>query len=161
MSREIRKLAPVLPEPPPPPVLDQAKGVYMWDVDGKRYLDGSSGAMVCNIGHANPRVIEAMRRQMEKRRPSATGCISRPRPSEKLATKTAELCPEGLDRCSSSPADRRRWRARSSWPGNTRWRRGGAALEGDLALSQSYHGATLGALALTGYAPLTATRSTR
>ena len=48
------------------PVLDQARGVYMWDVDGKRYLDGSSGAMVCNIGHSNENVLEAMRRQMEK-----------------------------------------------------------------------------------------------
>ena len=46
------------------PVLDQARGVYMWDVDGKRYLDGSSGAMVCNFGHSNENVLEAMRRQM-------------------------------------------------------------------------------------------------
>ena len=48
------------------PVLSEARGVYMWDVDGKRYLDGSSGAMVSNIGHSNPRVLDAMRRQMEK-----------------------------------------------------------------------------------------------
>ena len=48
------------------PVLDQARGVYMWDVDGRRYLDGSSGAMVCNIGHSNENVLAAMRRQMEK-----------------------------------------------------------------------------------------------
>ncbi len=48
------------------PVLAEARGVYMWDVDGKRYLDGSSGAMVSNIGHSNPRVLDAMRRQMEK-----------------------------------------------------------------------------------------------
>jgi hypothetical protein len=36
------------------PVLSKAKGVYLWDVDGKRYLDGSSGAMVSNIGHSDP-----------------------------------------------------------------------------------------------------------
>ena len=48
------------------PVLDQARGVHIWDEDGKRYLDGSSGAMVCNIGHSNENVLEAMRRQMEK-----------------------------------------------------------------------------------------------
>ncbi|MGA9573985.1 MAG: aminotransferase class III-fold pyridoxal phosphate-dependent enzyme, partial [Lysobacterales bacterium] len=48
------------------PLLDRAEGVYLWDRSGKRYLDGSSGAMVSNIGHSNPRVLEAMRRQMER-----------------------------------------------------------------------------------------------
>ena len=43
------------------PVLDHASGIYLWDIDGKRYLDGSSGAMVCNIGHSNPVVLDAMR----------------------------------------------------------------------------------------------------
>jgi 4-aminobutyrate aminotransferase-like enzyme len=45
----------------------------MWDQDGKRYLDGSSGAMVCNIGHSNPQVLAARQRQMEKS--TAMGCI--------------------------------------------------------------------------------------
>ena len=48
------------------PLLERAEGVYMWDKSGKRYLDGSSGAMVSNIGHSNPNVLEAMRQQMEK-----------------------------------------------------------------------------------------------
>ena len=42
------------------PVLDQARGVYMWDKNGRRYLDGSSGAMVCNIGHSNENVLAAI-----------------------------------------------------------------------------------------------------
>ena len=46
------------------PLLDQARGIYIWDVDGKRYIDGSSGAMVANIGHSNERVLAAMRAQM-------------------------------------------------------------------------------------------------
>ena len=79
------------------PVLDQARGVYMWDVDGKRYLDGSSGAMVCNIGHSNENVLEAMRRQMEK---STFGyrLHFETEASEKLASKTAALTPEGLNK---------------------------------------------------------------
>ena len=47
------------------PTLDRAEGIYLWDTDGKRYLDGSSGAMVSNIGHSNPRVLDAMRAQMD------------------------------------------------------------------------------------------------
>ena len=48
------------------PVVARAEGIYFWDRDGRRYIDGSSGAMVANIGHGNPRVLAAMRRQMEE-----------------------------------------------------------------------------------------------
>jgi 4-aminobutyrate aminotransferase-like enzyme len=39
------------------PRLARASGIYLWDVDGKRYIDASSGPMVSNIGHSNPRVL--------------------------------------------------------------------------------------------------------
>ena len=48
------------------PLVDRAEGIYIWDRSGKRYIDGSSGAMISNIGHSNPKVLEAMRKQMEK-----------------------------------------------------------------------------------------------
>lgn len=51
---------------PPLPVIDRADGVWLWDVEGKRYLDGSSGAVVTLIGHRHPRVIEAMTRQLDQ-----------------------------------------------------------------------------------------------
>ena len=103
------------------PALAQARGIYMWDVDGKRYLDGSSGAMVCNIGHSNPHVLEAMRRQMEK---STFGyrLHFETEPSERLATKAAALAPEGL-----SPAVPKPWKAPSNWPANTPSRSGRAS----------------------------------
>jgi len=137
------------------PMLDRARGVYMWDVDGKRYLDGSSGAMVCNIGHSNPRVLEAMRNQMEK---SSFGyrLHFETEPAERLAAKTAALAPPGLERVffvsggseavesaiklarqyALAVGEAQRWKVISRYP--------------------SYHGCTLGALALTGYAPMTA-----
>ena len=37
-----------------------AKGVYFWDVDGKRYLDFNSMTMCVNIGHGDQRVIDAI-----------------------------------------------------------------------------------------------------
>ena len=136
------------------PVLDQARGVYMWDVDGKRYLDGSSGAMVCNIGHANENVLEAMRRQMEK---STFGyrLHFETEASEKLAAKTAALCPGGLTRvffvsggseAVESALKLARQYALAIGDGG-RWK--------IISRAPSYHGCTLGALAITGYAPLT------
>jgi len=50
----------------PRQMLKRAEGIHMWDTDGKRYIDGSSGAMVSNIGHSNPEVLAAMRAQMDQ-----------------------------------------------------------------------------------------------
>jgi 4-aminobutyrate aminotransferase / (S)-3-amino-2-methylpropionate transaminase / 5-aminovalerate transaminase len=41
----------------------RAEGPHVWDADGKRYLDWSSGIAVMNVGHSHPRVIDAVRRQ--------------------------------------------------------------------------------------------------
>lgn len=44
---------------------ERAEGSYLWDADGKRYLDWSAGIAVMNIGHSHPKVLEAVRRQSE------------------------------------------------------------------------------------------------
>src|SRR5262245_29196082 len=49
--------------PTPRPINDRAKGVYIWDTDGKRYIDASSGPLTCTIGHGNERVLAAMAEQ--------------------------------------------------------------------------------------------------
>ena len=136
------------------PVLDQSHGVYMWDQDGKRYLDGSSGAMVCNIGHSNPRVLAAMQRQMEK---STFGyrLHFETEASEALAKKLTDLMPEGLNKVffvsgGSEAVESAMKLARQyavATNNATRWK--------VISRTPSYHGCTLGALAVTGYASLT------
>lgn len=136
------------------PQLDRADGVYMWDINGKRYLDGSSGAMVSNIGHSNQNVLNAMRQQMEK----ATFGYRlhfETDPSEKLASKTASLTPPGLDRVffvsgGSEAVESAIKLARQyalAIDQSSRWK--------VISRAPSYHGCTLGALALTGYSTLT------
>ncbi len=44
----------------------KAQGVKMWDADGKEYIDLIAGFSVANIGHSNPKVIEAVHAQVEK-----------------------------------------------------------------------------------------------
>lgn len=41
----------------------KAQGMYMWDVNGKKYLDLIAGISVCNVGHCHPAVVEAIREQ--------------------------------------------------------------------------------------------------
>ena len=136
----------------PRPVLDRAEGIYMWDADGNRFIDGSSGAMVCNIGHSNPHVLEAMRRQMEK---STFGYRLHfvTEASEALAAKVSELAWPGMDRVffvsggseavESAIKLAREWAVATAQP--KRWK--------VISRYPSYHGCTLGALSVSGYSP--------
>ena len=49
-----------------PVVVEKAKGLYYWDVDGKRYFDGIGGIFVAVLGHRHPRVMQAMQEQMAR-----------------------------------------------------------------------------------------------
>jgi len=49
-----------------PLIFEKAEGLYLWDVAGKRYFDAIGGVFVAVLGHRHPRLMEAMRRQMEK-----------------------------------------------------------------------------------------------
>ena len=49
-----------------PIIFNKAEGLYYWDIEGKRYFDAIGGIFVASLGHRHPRVIEAMKRQLEK-----------------------------------------------------------------------------------------------
>jgi 4-aminobutyrate aminotransferase len=46
-----------------PVVVDRAEGIYVWDVNGTRYMDFTSGIAVVNTGHCHPRVVQAIQEQ--------------------------------------------------------------------------------------------------
>jgi len=48
-----------------PLVLKRAQGLYYWDTEGKRYFDAIGGVFVATLGHGHPRIMSAMREQME------------------------------------------------------------------------------------------------
>ena len=137
----------------PRPFLDRGEGIYLFDESGKRYIDGSSGAMVSNIGHSNPRVLAKIKAQMDK----ATFGYRlhfRTHPSENLAAKTVAMTPEGLDRVffvsgGSEAVETAIKLARQyalATSNTSRYK--------VISRFPSYHGCTLGALDLTGYDPL-------
>ena len=49
-----------------PLIFERADGLYIWDIEGRRYFDAIGGIFVATLGHGNPRVLDAMRRQMER-----------------------------------------------------------------------------------------------
>jgi adenosylmethionine-8-amino-7-oxononanoate aminotransferase len=48
------------------PRISHGRGVYLWDTEGRQYIDGSGGPAVFSIGHGDPRVNEAVARQMDR-----------------------------------------------------------------------------------------------
>jgi adenosylmethionine-8-amino-7-oxononanoate aminotransferase len=136
------------------PLLDRAEGVYLWDRSGKRYLDGCSGAMVSNIGHSNPRVLEAMRLQLER---STFGyrLHFENEPAERLAAQIADLCPAGHDRVFFVSGGSEAVESCLKLARQFAFVTGQESRWQVISRNPSYHGCTLGALAITGYRPLT------
>ncbi|MET3597794.1 adenosylmethionine-8-amino-7-oxononanoate aminotransferase [Mesorhizobium shonense] len=131
------------------PLVDRAEGIYFWTKDGRRFIDGSSGPMVANIGHSNRNVLDAMKRQMKKTT-FAYRLHFENEPAEELARELAGKLPEGMDRIffvsGGSEATEsciklaRQWAVATGQP--KRWK--------VITRFPSYHGGTLGSLSITG-----------
>jgi adenosylmethionine-8-amino-7-oxononanoate aminotransferase len=137
----------------PRPFLDRGEGIYLFDESGKRYIDGSSGAMVSNIGHSNPRVLAKIKAQMDK----ATFGYRlhfRTHPSEDLAAKTVAMMPDGLDRVFFVSGGSEAVESAVKLARQYAITQGQAARTKVISRFPSYHGCTFGALDLTGYDPL-------
>ena len=48
------------------PIITHGKGIYLYDQEGKRYMDASSGAVAANLGHGDETIAEAMAEQARK-----------------------------------------------------------------------------------------------
>lgn len=79
-----------------PPVLVRGEGAYLFDADGRAYLDCFSGVSVVNAGHCNPEVVEAAVAQMRRLQHTTTVYLTEP--VLELARAVAELTPAGLRR---------------------------------------------------------------
>ncbi|GAA6193583.1 aspartate aminotransferase family protein [Phaeobacter sp. NW0010-22] len=137
----------------PRPFLDYGEGIYLFDEAGKRYIDGSSGAMVSNIGHSNPRVLAKIKAQMDK----ATFGYRlhfRTHPSEDLAAKTVAMTPDGLDRVFFVSGGSEAVESAVKLARQFALTQGQNARHKVISRFPSYHGCTFGALDLTGYDPL-------
>jgi len=78
-----------------PVVWDHAQGAEIWDVDGRRYIDWTSGVLVANVGHAHPRLAEAISRQAKR----LLNTFDFPTPERlRLAQKIIETTPSHLNK---------------------------------------------------------------
>jgi taurine--2-oxoglutarate transaminase len=120
----------------------KAKGVYFWDADGRRYLDLNSQLMCVNIGHGDQRVIDAIKAQAEELAYAGPGMATRVR--AEIGPLLASVTPGDLDKffftLGGAEANENAIKLARGYTGRqkiiTRYR--------------SYHGATGGAISLTG-----------
>jgi len=125
-----------------PIAVKYAEGVYLYDYDGKRYIDFSSGLMNVNIGHGNQRVTDAVIRQMQEVAYVTPNCITKVR--GELGKKLAEICPGDLNKafftlCGASSIENAIKLARLN-----------TGRHKILTRYQSYHGSTNGAMSASG-----------
>lgn len=79
-----------------PIAVKYGEGVYLYDYDGKRYIDFSSGLMNVNIGHGNQRVTQAVVQQMQQVSYVTPSCVTKARGD--LGKKLASITPAGLNK---------------------------------------------------------------
>jgi adenosylmethionine---8-amino-7-oxononanoate aminotransferase len=78
------------------PIVDRAEGVYLYEMDGKKLLDGISSWWCVNLGHSQPHLVKAIKEQTEKLQNSILGGMSHPT-AIKLSEKIAKLAPGNLN----------------------------------------------------------------
>ncbi|MEM1584355.1 MAG: aspartate aminotransferase family protein [Nitrososphaerota archaeon] len=132
-----------------PIVVDRAFNSKIWDVEGREYIDFSSQWAVTNLGHNNPEVIEAVKKQLEKlvfsshtTFPNAVGI--------ELAERLVEVTPGDFKKkvwfgLTGSDANELIYKIMPIYSGRRRL----------LGFQGSYHGQTMGALSLSGHKALT------
>jgi adenosylmethionine-8-amino-7-oxononanoate aminotransferase len=129
----------------------RGRGVWLYDCDGKRYLDAVSSWWVNLFGHCNPRINAALRDQLETLEHVMLAGFTH-EPVVQLSERLRDLAPPGLGHCfyGSDGASATEialkmsahyWR-NTGKPGKTQF----------ISLENSYHGETLGALAVTDVA---------
>jgi taurine--2-oxoglutarate transaminase len=125
-----------------PIVIDRAEGIYFWDPDGKRYIDFNSQLMSVNIGHGDRRVADAIAEQAHKLAFAAPQFATEVR--GRLGQLLAELTPGDLKRffftLGGAEANENALRMARMVTGRQKV----------IAHHRSYHGATAGAISVTG-----------
>ncbi|EDW21908.1 aminotransferase, class III [Bacillus pumilus ATCC 7061] len=132
------------------PVAVKGEGIYLYDRDGKKYIDGSSGAVTASIGHGIREIIDAMTEQAEKVSFTYRSQFTN-EPAEELAYELSTLCPGNLNWSffvgSGSEATETAMKIAIQ-----HWQEQGKAEKNHIISRwMSYHGITLGALSMSGH----------
>jgi len=131
------------------PPIARGEGIYLWDASGRRYLDASSGPVVSNLGHGNPRVLAAMQAQAAHVTFAYPGLFESDA-NAALADLVCTLAGPGLDRAFFVSGGSEATEAAIKLARQYALAVGQPERTAVIGLEPGYHGATLGALSVTG-----------
>ena len=124
--------------------IERAKGIYLYDQNGKKYFDLISGIAVDNVGHSHPKVVEAIKNQVDKYLHVMAYGEFVQQPQVDLAKKLISLLPPNLEQVyfvnSGTEANEAALKLAKRVTGRTEL----------VACNRSYHGSTHGSLSVTG-----------
>lgn len=125
-----------------PIAVKYGEGVYLYDYDGKKYIDFSSGLMNVNIGHGDQRVTRAVTEQMQQVSYVTPSCVTKVR--GELGKKLAEICPGDLNKAFFTLC------GATSIENSIKLARLYTGRHKILSRYQSYHGSSNGAMTASG-----------
>jgi adenosylmethionine-8-amino-7-oxononanoate aminotransferase len=131
------------------PAAAGGEGPYLFDTEGKRYLDASSGAAVSSLGHGHPRVTAAIKRQLDQLAFAHTSFFTSP-VAEELADYLAAAAPGALEKTYFLSGGSEAVEAALKLARQYFVEIGQPQRSRIISRQQSYHGNTLGALAAGG-----------
>lgn len=131
------------------PVIVRAEGSYLWDVNGKRYLDAASGALVTNIGHGRRDIANVAAKQMQEV-DFVHGSQFISRPFEDLTEALEPFTPTGSWRFFATSGGSEATESAIKLARQYHYERGEPARTIIVSREIGYHGASLGALAASG-----------
>lgn len=125
-----------------PLAIERAEGVYLYDYDGNKIIDFSSGLMNVNIGHGNQRITDAVVKQMQEVAYVTPSCVTKARGD--LGKKLAEICPGDLNKAFFTLC------GATSMENAIKLARLYTGRHKILSRYQSYHGSSIGAMSASG-----------
>ena len=127
-------------------VMDKAKGVYIYDADGKKYLDFASGIGVASLGYGNKKYTDAIKSQIDKIMHTSNLFYNEPAvlAAEKLVKAS------GLEKAFFTNSGAEAIEGALKMAKRYDYDRDGKSDHEIIAMGHSFHGRTMGALALTG-----------
>ncbi|WP_044246843.1 aminotransferase family protein [Chondromyces apiculatus] len=131
------------------PVISHGHGVYLFDKQGRSYLDGSAGALVASVGHGNREVAARIHEQLVKVA-YVNGTHFTSEVTEELAARLCAQAPPGLDRAAFLGSGSEVTEAAIKFARQLWVERGEPRRSKVIARVPSYHGNTLFALSLSG-----------
>ena len=133
------------------PMAYRGNGIYIYDKEGKEYIDGSSGAMTVNLGHNNPEITDAIKEQLDlltfTYRSQFTNF-----PLEELCHEIASLAPGDLTYVSLANSGSEAAELALKMAYSYRTAKNQPTKQRIISRWSSYHGSTMGSLSMSGNA---------